>query len=90
MKNSLDMSSIAKSFSTFLKRFHTILFFLVVSSGLFAAIAMLLGIISLSDTTATSSTQTIDGTFDEITIGQLSNPTSTQASPGDRVSPFVE
>lgn len=90
MKNSIDIADLGKGLSGFLRRFHTLLFFLVVSGGLFAAIALLLSIIALSSTTATSASQTINGTFDENTIQRLKQSSSAQATPGARPSPFVE
>jgi len=90
MNSSVSISSMFSGFIKFIKRFHTILFFLVVSGGLFAAIVMLLATISLSSTTATSSSQTIDGSFDEATITRLKEPTSGSGTPGRRSSPFTE
>lgn len=90
MNASLDITVIGKVIATFIKRFHTIIFFLIVSIGLFIAIVMLVGIINLSSTTATSSAQTIDGSFDEETINRLKQSSSGQVTPGTRRSPFVE
>lgn len=90
MKTSTDITAIGSGIMTFVRRFHTILFFLVVSVGLFVAIAMLVSIINLSSTTATSSAQTIDGSFDEATITRLKQSSSGQINPGARPSPFVE
>lgn len=90
MKNSINLSGIIKSFGAFIRRFHTLLFFLVVSGGLFLAILMLLSIISLSSTTATNSNQTVDGAFDEATIQRVKQDSVEQITPGSRQSPFVE
>lgn len=86
MNVSLNLSG----FASFLRRFHTLLFFLIVSGGLFAAIVLLLGTITLSSTTAPSSSQSINGSFDEETITRLKQPSSGAGTPGKRPSPFVE
>lgn len=90
MKNNINLTSFIKGFAGFIRRFHTLLFFLVVSGGLFVAILMLLSIISLSSTTASNSNQTIDGTFDEATIQRVKQDSTEQITPGPRQSPFVE
>lgn len=89
-KEGTDISALTKPIGSFFRRFHTILFFLGVSGGLFAAILMLLGIISLSDTQAPSSDQAVNGTFDETTIEQIQKGTSIPDRPTNRVNPFVE
>lgn len=89
-KNSMTVSDLTRSLGVFLKRFHTLLFFLAVSGGLFAAIIMLLGIINLSSSVATSSDQAIDGTFDEVTIQRINQSAAPPVIPGARSSPFVE
>ena len=64
---------------------------MLISIGLFAAITVLLSIISLSSSTADTTTEPINGTFDEETINrveQLDNQSASQ--PGSRPSPFVE
>ncbi len=90
MKNSITLSGLTQPVIGFVKRFHTLIFFLVVSSGLFAAIMMLVSIINLSSSTAPSSNNAVSGTFDEQTIQQLENDNNTEATPKGRVSPFVE
>lgn len=91
MNNSInfDVSKLGAAITMFIKRFHTIIFFLVVSGGLFAAIVLLVSIINLSSTKATSSNQIINGSFDEETITRLKQ-SSGQITPGSRQSPFVE
>ncbi|MES2876520.1 MAG: hypothetical protein V4678_03565 [Patescibacteria group bacterium] len=90
MKNTLNTSDISRSFGDFIRRFHIILFFLVVSGGLFVAILMLLSIIALSSSTATSSDQTINGSFDDATIQRLEQDVGKETTPNGRSSPFVE
>lgn len=85
-----SLSASLQPITNFFKRFHSILFFLVVSGGLFAAIFALLAIINLSSTTASSSDQVINGTFDQETIERLNNGASSSAQPGSRESPFIE
>lgn len=88
--NSISIPDITRSIGAFFRRFHTLLFFLAVSGGLFAAIVMLLGIIALSSSTATSSDQVVNGTFDEETIQRIDQDAVQPAAPGTRSSPFVE
>lgn len=90
MKNNLNIAGVVKNIGSFIRRFHTLIFFLIVSGGLFVAILMLLSIISLSSTTATSSTQTVNGAFDEATLQRLKQDSTEQITPGSRQSPFVE
>ena len=90
MKKSLNVAGVFVKIGYFFRRFHTLLFFLLVSGGLFIAILMLLSIISLSSTTASSSTQNINGTFDEETIQRVKTDSTDQITPGARRSPFVE
>jgi hypothetical protein len=67
-----------------------LLFFLVVSGGLFVAIMVLISIINISSGTASSSDNAIKGTFDEETIQRIQQDSSTTAKPGNRPSPFTE
>lgn len=90
MKSDITLSGITAGLGTFFKRFHIILFFLAVSGSLFAAIVLLLAIINLSSTTAPSSDQAVNGTFDEATINRLKSDDLQQATPSGRQSPFVE
>lgn len=90
MKNNIKLSVIFEGFGIFVRRFHTLLFFLIVSGGLFVAILMLLSIISVSSSAAGSSDQAINGSFDEETIQRLERNTTEQVGPGSRPSPFVE
>lgn len=90
MKNNVSLSAIIGPLAAFFKRFHTLIFFLIVSGGLFAAIMVLLSVIALSTTIAPSSDQTIDGTFDEATIQRLEQDEVKQITPGARTSPFSE
>lgn len=90
MNGNLDIKAITGGLNSFFRRFHTLLFFLVVSGGLFVAILMLLAIINLSSTAASTSDQTIDGTFDEATIQRIDQDSNEQILPGSRESPFVE
>jgi len=67
-----------------------LLFFLLVSGGLFAAIMVLISIINVSSSSNASSDNAIQGTFDEKTIKRVEQDTTTAAKPGSRPSPFVE
>ena len=89
MKN-LNIADLLKPFVKFIRRFHTILFFLLVSGSLFAAIIVLMSIISLSSSTSAVSDQAVNGSFDEATIDRIKNKSGSAAQPGSRSSPFVE
>lgn len=90
MKNNLTVSGLLKPLIAFVRRFRTMLFFLAVSGGLFAAILVLLSIITLPSSTATSSNNDVSGSFDEKTIQLLEKDTNSEATPKGRASPFVE
>jgi len=90
MKNDVKISNLTAPILVFFRRFHTLLFFLAVSGGLFVAIMMLLSIINLSSSTAASSDNAINGSFDEDTIRRLRLDSSKVITPGSRQSPFVE
>jgi hypothetical protein len=91
MKTSIDIRAIQESITDFFRRFHTILFFLMISAGLFIAILILLNIIELSSKAATGNTDKILSDFDQTTIDRVNSLGGRSASqPGDRSSPFVE
>ena len=90
MKSSLDVSKFKEAIVTFFKRFHTIIFFLLVSLGLFVAILMLLSVIELSNKAASSSDQVISGAFDETTIQRIQQKSFEELPAVSRISPFVE
>lgn len=90
MKSNVSIGSLLRPLVAFVRRFHTLLFFLAVSGGLFAAIFVLLSDIKLSSTVAPSSDQTINGTFDEETIKRIEQDVGQTTTPGPRSSPFSE
>lgn len=90
MKNNISLSGITKPLSQFIRRFHTLLFFLLVSGGLFAAILALMSIIETSSKVASTSDSAISGQFDESTIQQLKQKSTPAKPQGDRSSPFTE
>ena len=90
MKNDINIAGVVTSFGSFVRRFHTIIFFLIVSGGLFVAIIMLLSIIELSSSTASSSDQSVSSSFDEDTITRLKRGSVAQDPPQGRTNPFVE
>lgn len=91
MKKDTSLSAVFKPVVVFIKRFHTILFFLVVSGGLFTAILILLSIVNLSASTAPTSNNAVSGSFDEQTIQMIEKDTNNPgAEPKGRLSPFVE
>lgn len=92
MKKDVSISSTLKPLVKFFKRFHIIIFFLIVSTGLFTAILILLPITSLTSKESQTTGQKIDGTFDQATIDRLRKGASASPAPtpGQRTSPFVE
>ena len=91
MKTSLDIRTVKEAIAVFFRRFHTLLFFLMISGGLFVAILMLLNIISISASVAPNSDDAISGEFDQATIERVNALGGRSASqPGNRASPFVE
>lgn len=87
---SISLSNIVEPVAGFIRRFHMLLFFLLVSGGLFVAIAVLISIINVSSNSNVGSDNAIDGTFDESTIQRIEQDTTNTAVPGNRPSPFVE
>jgi hypothetical protein len=87
--DSLSITTLFHPLISFLRRFHTLMFFLLVSGGLAAAILVLISIVSVSSLTASTSDQTINGTFDQTTIDRIQRQAS-PAQPSGRLSPFVE
>ena len=86
----LRLSDLFKLLAAFLHRFHTILFFLVVSGGLFVAIMTLISIVNMSSDSASTSDNAVNGSFDEDTIKRVQQDATTTPQPGSRASPFVE
>lgn len=90
MKSNIRLSAIVDPVAGFLRRFHMLLFFLLVSGGLFIAIMVLISIINVSSNSNVSSDNAINGSFDEDTIRRIEQDTTNTALPGNRPSPFVE
>lgn len=93
MKKNISISFSIKPVIHFFKRFHAIIFFLIVSACLFIAILLLLPITSLSTSESqTTSQPLVNSTFDQETINKLRNGSSSGSTytPGERKSPFVE
>lgn len=91
MNASIDLRSIKQSIGDFFQRFHTIIFFLIVSGGLFIAILVLLQVISVSSSVAPGNQNELTSEFDEATINRLNGlGNRSQSQPGSRPSPFVE
>lgn len=86
----IQFDSLFKPLAHFVKRFHTLLFFLLVSAGLFIAILLIMSAVSLSSTTAPSAEQSVSGTFDEQTINRLQQSTTGPVKHTGRQSPFTE
>jgi hypothetical protein len=92
MKKNASMSlPNMKSVTRFVRRYNLILFFLAVSTALFVAIAILLPITNLSSgENSTATNDAVNPSFDEATIKQLRDGSSSSYTPGDRQSPFTE
>lgn len=93
MKNkNLSLNFSFKPLARFFNRFHTIVFFLIVGIGMAVAILTLLSIIQFSSTSASSSTHSINDSFDAETIKRINELGSEPppVTPGVRTNPFVE
>lgn len=91
MKTSLNMHDLTHSIARFFRRFHTILFFLLVSSGLFIAILMLLAVIGVSSTSTKGDNEVIISEFNQSTIDRIKSlGNETPSQPIGRKNPFVE
>lgn len=92
MKKDISINNSIKPIIGFFRRFHGIIYFLVVSTCLFVAIFTLLPITSLSTEESRTSGQTVDGSLDQATIDRLRNGTASGSAyqPGERQSPFNE
>lgn len=95
MNINLSLDSIKKVFSTFLHRFHVIIFVIIVLGGVAASIFVLNNIVILSTDTS-EYTPSTSATFDQETIERVKNLKTSDQS-GDeldlskgRVNPFVE
>ena len=87
--HSLDV--VLAPIARFFHRFHTIMFFVVLSAGIAIAIIILLSIIELSNGVASTSNERISGTFDQATMSKVEALDSrNESEPGSRESPFVE
>lgn len=87
--DNLNLTNLFRPLVSFVRRFHTLLFFLVVSSSLAIAILVLISIIALAPLSAPTSDKAINGTFDQDTIDRIERGT-TPSQPSGRQSPFVE
>lgn len=95
MNLNLSLDSIKKMFSTFLHRFHVIIFVVIVLGGVATSIFILNNIVILSTDTS-EYTPSTTATFDQETIERVKNLKTSDQS-GDeldlskgRVNPFVE
>lgn len=89
----VNISAITDPISKFFHRFHTIVFFVIISAGLFVAILILLSTIAVSNELSSTSSERIDGNFDQETMDRieaLESRSETSATPGERSNPFVE
>jgi len=92
IKKGIPITANVRSIVKFLRKFHAIIFFLIVSICLFSAIFILLPVTSITSDKSQATNKSIDGSFDENTINKLRNGTNTGASyqPGERTNPFNE
>lgn len=92
----LSLTSIKKTFSTILHRFHAIIFVVVVAGGLSVVVLLLNNIITKSSDANDTSSVTQDTSFDQATIKQINQLKSRDAAPTPldlsqgRTSPFGE
>lgn len=88
---SFSLDNVKQPALKFLRRYHLLLFFLVVSAALFTAIVILLQITNLGTNDPSNSAAPVDTSFDEATIERiqtLGEPRSYNS--GNRKSPFSE
>ena len=88
--DNLSVSALFRPLISFVRRFHTLLFFLAVSSSLAIAILVLISIVSLSSLVAPTSDQAVNGIFDKDTIDRIEAGTTPNTQPTGRPSPFIE
>ena len=87
----ITVEAIKKPLVSFIRRFHTIMFFLFISIALFISITLLMSFINISSSTATNSSQAINTTFDQQTIDRINDLGNNSSSkPGQRSNPFIE
>lgn len=95
IKISFSTEAIKKSFLTFIRRFHVVIFVIVVLGGL-AIIIFLLNTVVVTSSQANGYTPDINNsTFDQATIKKIENLQTTGQSnqlalPPGRTNPFVE
>lgn len=86
-----NVNQLIKPIAAFLRRFHIIIFFIAVSSGLVVALLIIVAILDLSGSSATTTNTKINRSFDEATLKRIDSLSERSPSqPGNRPSPFVE
>ncbi len=93
MKNgNLKISLSFKPIIHFVSRFHTIIFFVILSVALAIAILMLISIVQLSSKSASNALNPVNASFDQQTIDKINQLGQIQPAPttSKRASPFVE
>jgi hypothetical protein len=91
--NNISLSTLSKSISTFLHRFHLIIFVVIVVGGLAIAIMSVSSV--LQESTLNDIGQSPDSQFDTATIKRINqlrtlNDSNSLTLPGGRTNPFVE
>ena len=72
MNQSLDVNAIGPALTKFFKRYHSILFFMVLGGGLAVCMFVIISIIGASNVVDESLVTPINSTFDQQTIDQIS------------------
>jgi len=96
IKPNLSIRSIKQLFTQLLRRFHIVIFVIVVFGGLAVVILILNSIINKSSNSAGYTSQTNNATFDQNTIQRIEQLKTTDQNNGDldlshgRSNPFVE
>lgn len=95
MNQSLDFAAIGTSLANFLKRFHAILYFVLVGIGIGICMITIISIINLSSQ-ADATSEAISSTFDQKTIDRIrqlesrDNTTPIDIPTNQRTNPFVD
>jgi len=96
IKLNFSIRSIKQLFVRLLRRFHIVIFVIIVFGGLAVVILMLNSIISRSSNSEGYTSQTNNGTFDQKTIQRIEQLKTTDQNNGEldlshgRSNPFVE
>lgn len=96
MKSDLSLSAVISFISWFLKRFHVVIFVVIVFGSLAAAVLILSSIVQSSTDTSNQDPTRLNTSFDQDTINRIEelrtrdDNQGTAPLPDGRINPFVE